>query len=145
MNRPAIRDLLGTVLCQWYQSAAAWVPPGVLSTRTCDTCAISLVADTIDLTQWPHDLMHELVSAVGTMAVQISESWAEDECADGYDDVGRMKCVVTLVRSAVMEQRGDLLDVLEQCVEPALAEYVDTEAARGIAGLTEWSNGTSSR
>ncbi|MFM9876346.1 MAG: hypothetical protein ACKVOG_00650 [Rhodoglobus sp.] len=145
MNRPAIRDLLGTVLCQWYQSAAAWVPPGVLSSYTCDTCSTSLAADAIDFSAWPHDLMHELATSLGTMARQISESWAADECSDGYDDEGRMRCVVALLRSAVIEHRDDMLDVLEECVEPTLTHYLETEAARGLAGLAEWSNGTSGR
>lgn len=145
MNRPAIHDLLGTILSTWYQTAAAWVPPGVLSEHTCDTCSTSLLADAVDVAAWPHDLMHDLATALNRAVEEISESWADDGCSDGLDEDGRMLCVFTLVRTTVMEHREDLLDVLAECVEPTLADYLEAETIRGIASLGEWSNGNPGR
>lgn len=145
MNRRAIHDLLGTILSTWYQSAAAWVPPGVLSAETCTTCSTSLLADAIDVSVWPHDLMHDLAASLNTAVDQISDSWADDGCVDGYDEDGRRMCVFTLVHTEVVGHREDLLDVLSECVEPKLVDYLAEETTRGIAGLAEWSNGTSGR
>jgi len=89
--------------------------------------------------------MHDLATALNRAVEEISESWADDGCSDGLDEDGRMLCVFTLVRTTVMEHREDLLDVLAECVEPTLADYLEAETIRGIASLGEWSNGNPGR
>lgn len=139
VNRPAIHDLLGSILSTWYQRAAAWAPPGWLSAHTCETCSTSLLADAIDVAVWPHDLMHDLASSLNTGVMQISESWAEDGCEDGLDEDGRMLCVFTLVRTTIIDHRDDVLDVLNECVEPRMSEYLAAESTRGIDEFAAWS------
>jgi hypothetical protein len=143
VNRPAIDDLLGTILYAWYQTVAAWEPPGQLTDRTCDTCSTSLLAEAVDISVWPHELMHALAGSLGIAVQQITQSRADDGCCASCTDDERGVCAITLVRASIIERRADLLDVLTECVEPTLEEYLATETARGLLHLTEWTNGSS--
>lgn len=138
MNRSAIRDLLGSVLSTWCRSVAEWTPPGALSGEQCSTCHASLAGRALDLSAWPHGLVHELVTSIETTIWQVSESIAEDAMFEGSRptfsiDDRRGQSLRQFVLAVVMEHRADMVDVLTQCVEPRLDAYVREEAERGLA------------
>ncbi len=126
MNRSAIDDLLGGILSGWYESVADWVPPGHASARTCTTCGSSILADVVDVADWPHDLMHQLAGAVETAFLQILDSLVPPPVAS-YDAVRRFMV------DWLGGNSDDLLDVLRECVAPKLDEWVASELERAFA------------
>ena len=89
MNRPAIDDLLGSILSTWYESVAEWMPPGQLSATTCTTCSSTALACAVDVWRWPHDLTHQLGLMLESAIVTITES-LEFELYAG--EIGRASC-----------------------------------------------------
>lgn len=137
MNSRAIDDLLGTILTQWYGAVALWEAPGVLTDGTCASCRSSLVASAIDVTAWPHDLIHRLNAELQMAITQVSASIAEEEsgCPSGDH-----RCAEELVSSALVDHADDLLDVLNECVAPTLDRYVALELERGLHELDRLSD-----
>jgi len=137
VNRPAIDDLLASILSSWYESVAEWMPPGQLSAATCSSCRGSALADVISIGEWPHDLMHQLATQYEEAIGIISESLEaetdpeivakRDAHALGCPD-GIAGCVRAHVISELHDQRADLLDVLCECVTPRLDEWVSSQA-----------------
>lgn len=132
MNSRAIDDLLGTILTQWYGTVALWQAPGVLSDATCDPCRSSLVSAALDVSQWPHDLLHRLDSDLDDAATLIGESLAEDETGCASAD---HQCARELLRDALVAHSDDLLDVLTECVSPKLDRFVGLEVERALREL----------
>ena len=144
MNPRAIDDLLGTVLASFYHSAAAWAPPGELSDRTCATCSASLLSETIEIWRWPHDLMHRLAVSLSTVVDQVEDSLEDslanaDRCEPARGDENAL--ATAIVRSAIIQHRADVLDVLAECVEPGLHAYLESECSRGIDDAARWVQG----
>lgn len=138
MNPRAIDDLLCTVLSTFYRSAAAWMPPGRLSDHTCTICATSLLSEAVEVGRWPHELMHDLARSLETVAAQIADAYDDEEpnpdAVDGF-------AAIAVVRAAIAEHSADILDVLRECVEPRLEEYLAVECARGLGEATQWPQG----
>lgn len=132
MNPRAIDDLLGTILSQWYGTVALWAAPGELSEATCALCRTGIVADVIDHTVWPHDLVHTLNGALESAATQITTSLAEEESGC---PTGDHQCARELLTGTMMEHVPDILDVLRECVTGKLDRYVGLELERGMREL----------
>jgi len=138
VNPPEIRDLMDTLLSAWYHKAASWAPPGRLSGDTCSLCPDSLLAEHIDVAVWPHDLMHELVTALDTGVTEISESFLGD--GPGIpSEASRVALAVAAVRSTLTEHADDLVDVLTECVEPRLSAYVSGQRDVVMGCVPAWS------
>lgn len=137
MNSRAIDDLLGTILTQWYGAVALWEAPGALTDGTCAPCRSSLVASAIDVTAWPHDLIHRLNAELQATIAQVSASIAEEEsgCPSGDH-----RCAEELVSAALVDHADDLLDVLHECVALKLDRYVGLELERGLRELDRLSD-----
>ena len=129
MNSRAIDDLLGTILTQWYGAVALWEAPGMLTDGTCTRCRSSLVTAAIDVTAWPHDLIHRLDTELHAAITHVGAS-IEEEGAGGLkaDHRGARQ----LVGLALVDHADDLLDVLNECVAPKLDRYVALELERGL-------------
>lgn len=132
MNLRAIDDLLETVLSQWYGTVALWTAPGELSDVTCATCGSGLVAGAIDVSAWPHDLVHALETSLEAAVELISASFAEDELGCAAAD---HRCARELVSGALTERAADLVDVLSQCVTGRIDRFVGLEVERGLREL----------
>lgn len=115
MNRPAIDDLLGSILSTWYESVAEWAPPGQLSPMTCTQCRSSLLSEIMDVAWWPHDLMHQLSTALDSAVETISESQHPSDARDH-------------VFTHLSTQMVDVVDVLNECVTPRLDEWISSQA-----------------
>lgn len=136
MNRPAIDDLLGSILSTWYESVAEWTPPGQLSADTCTECRATALADTVDLSEWPHDLMHQLATSLEAAIVIIADSLETetdpkvvgkrdahlDECEQPLE-----LCVRDYVARETARWSADLLDVLTECVTPRLDHWISSQ------------------
>jgi hypothetical protein len=140
VNRTAIDDLLSTILSVWYQTAAHWSPPGEVSANSCETCPISLLAEVVEIAPWPHDLAHDLATSLDESVAQISDSWDEEQHHGLIIEEFGMQRARAVVGSVISDHRHDLLDVLAECVEPRLEEYLEREARRGIDEFANWSN-----
>jgi hypothetical protein len=131
MNRPAIQDLLGSVLCTWYASVAEWRPPGRLSASTCTSCRSSILASSCDIEEWPHDLMHDLAMDLDAAAAAIQDSLEEEHIR------GRLGSLevpaVRYVTEAFSAHLSDIADVLAECVAPRLDAWIATESARALS------------
>lgn len=137
MNRPAIDDLLGSILSTWYESVAEWMPPGQLSAVTCISCRSSALAAVITVGEWPHELMHQLASAYDEAIIIVTESLeteTETEIVAKRDAHAREcplpigECVRQHVTSEIASQATDLLDVLNECVTPRLDDWISSQA-----------------
>ncbi len=124
MNRSAIDDLLHTTLSRWYESLADWAPPGRLSAATCTSCHRSPLAQHLEVEEWPHDLVHQLVALLGDLHGQVSSSVPDGAARDRA--LGHL-------RARIREHSCDVLDVLVECVEPRVQAWVRRELERGLA------------
>lgn len=133
VNRPAIDDLLGSILSTWYESVAEWMPPGQLSADTCAECRSTALAFSFDMLAWPHELMHQLGASLDGAIAIITESLTDETdpvvlrrrdehlatCPQPLD-----LCVRDYVIREISERKEELTDVLEQCVTPRIDEWV---------------------
>lgn len=132
MNRLAIDDLLGGILSGWYESVADWAPPGQGSGEICLTCPDSILAEVLDVREWPHDLVHQLAMALDEAAVEIYEALDSepiDDCSYGSS----FECVRRYVADTVTANHADMTDVLAECVTPRIDEYVTAAVATALA------------
>lgn len=132
MNRLAIDDLLGGILSGWCESVADWTPPGQGSPHTCTTCHTSILAGVMDVTAWPHEVMHQLASALDDAADEIYV-YLDSRSTDRVVLGSSRESVRRYVADTVTAQRADLLDVLVECVESRIAEFTSREAGRILA------------
>lgn len=131
MNRTAIDDLLCGIVSGWYESVADWAPPGQTSGLTCAACGHTLLAQVIDVREWPHDLMHQFAAELESASLHILD--ARHASGDAGDGVVALEEVRAYVAETITHQLDDILDVLEQCVTPRLDAYVGRRLARGLA------------
>ena len=142
-----MRDLLDSTLDGWYSYLASWQAPGETSQDGCQTCAESSFSHIDGLGDWPHDIMHRLVRDLSTAARHVHYSLDElDESAESivalYSEGERAARSAVLARhaeflvlAAVETRKDEMRDVLEQCVAPALEEYLSAECERGLLEL----------
>ena len=147
MNR-AMHDLLDTTLDSWYSYLASWQAPGADNRADCAECAASPFSGLAGLENWPHDIVHALVAGLTAAVRHVALSLEElDEArsiagATAPTSHDRAQRWVVLNRHAeavvlvwVRAREAVMRDVLEQCVEPALDEYLRVECERGLAQL----------
>lgn len=130
MQAPAIDDHVSTKLFAWYTIVSAWEPPGEGFEGICAECAESSLAGAIDISAWPHDVIHTLVESLRSAVYDVQDSYCE-ECGwdpDATPELARRAVADTLVRYA-----ADIEDVLEQCLSERLQSYLSAQA-----DLVEW-------
>ena len=132
MQAPAIDDHVSTKLYSWYTVVSEWEPPGEGFEGVCAECADSALACSVDITAWPHDVMHQLATSLDIAAEEIHAHLGEqpiDDCNYGSS----RECVHRYVVDTVTAKLADLLDVLVECVEPRLADFTSREVERVLA------------
>lgn len=149
MNR-AMRDLLDTTLDGWYSYLASWEAPGPVGPHACRLCADSPFSRIDGLGDWPHDIVHRLVVDLSTAArhVHLTLEELDQTSTISAPLIHATASQERLARSAVLARHAEFLvlagiqdrkeamrDVLENCIEPALDEYVRSECERGLLEL----------
>jgi len=135
MNR-AMRDLLDSTLDGWYTYLASWEAPGELGASGCELCSESLFSRLDGLGDWPHDIVHRLVRDLTTAVRHVHHSLQEIDEGEPDDRLAHSAVLARhaefLVLSAIETRRDEMIDVLEQCIEPALDSYLRAECERGL-------------
>jgi len=136
MHQLPLDEILGATLESWYARVTEWVPPGVAIDGQCADCATSAAAATLSNRLWPHSIVHELTIALAVLEKQLSESLAEDR----LEWVGNSSVAVSIEVRALLADRvsaaqGDIVDVLEQCLQPRLDAWVAGELAKCLDAI----------
>ena len=126
MQAPAIDDHLSTKLCAWYTFVSVWEPPGEGSTEVCQECIESALGCTIDLLQWPHDVIHVLVVSLRSAVRDVHASYCEEF---EWDRSSAPIVARDAVRDALAAHAEDIIDVLEHCVSDKVDTWVTAELA----------------
>lgn len=146
MNQ-AMRDLLDTTLDGWYSYLASWVEPVAADSAVCQHCSDSPFSRLEGLGDWPHDIIHTLVRDLAVAVRHVHHSLEELDEAQGSalhvesaaERAARSAVLARhaefLVLSAVATRNDEMRDVLEQCIEPALRDYLRAECERGLLQL----------
>jgi hypothetical protein len=121
-----VTEFIEAILVDWYRTAAAWAPPGNLTSRGCELCGVSPLPARLGLAEWPHDVTHPLVR-------DLTE--AEQSLGQMLEDAGQpvtVELAAGWMRTTVDSHAGDIRDILRQCVEPRFDEYVRQQAGRAV-------------
>jgi hypothetical protein len=117
MEQCSVDDFVGTIMVNWYTRVALWVPPGQAADKRCATCRDSVLGEAIDVTAWPHDLMHSLAVSLGLAINLVERSLSEDALGVAsrrgpavHDAAHRM------VASSLSGCTAEIEDVLAGCV-----------------------------
>jgi len=125
MHELPVDEILGATLESWYARVAEWVPPGIASNGQCEECGTSPAAAILSDRLWPHSIVHELTVALAILERQLSESLVEDRLEwAGNSPVAVSTEVRALLADRVSAARADIVDVLEQCLQPRLDAWV---------------------
>ncbi|MEP6482448.1 MAG: hypothetical protein ABJA94_10625 [Rhodoglobus sp.] len=123
MNEHAIDDLLSTALYSWYTAVARWMPGSLEATKACADCHHALTA-VIEPEEWPHELVDNLAAALSEVVRQVAESILEEEPGD--PEIGA-SLAQAIVMARFVRHRADIVDVLEQCIPPRRAAFLELE------------------
>ena len=129
MRAPAIDDHVTTKLYAWYTIVSEWEPPGDGFTGICVECTQSALACRIDVSAWPHDVIHVLVQSLTAVVADVQASYDEEGVGDA--ELARAAVSETIARHAV-----DIEDVLEQCLSERLQSYLTAQVDLGVWDLT---------
>jgi len=119
MNKFAIDDMLDQSLTAWYGEVSLWMPDSSNPPRFCQGCHGEL-APVIDPQAWPHELVESLAAMIDRVVRQLTESDIEDSAGD---PVATVEGARSTVMAALTQHRGDIADVLEQCVRYRLDAF----------------------
>ena len=117
MEQSSVDDFVGTIMVNWYTRVALWVPPGQAADNRCATCRDSVLSEALDVTAWPHDLMHSLAVSLGLAINLVERSLSEDALGFAnrrgpavHDAAHRM------IASSLADCTDEMEDVLAGCV-----------------------------
>ncbi len=122
MAYPAI-GIVEELLADWFSAIASWLPSGDPAHHGCTSCADSTVASTLGIENWPHDLVHVIVTHAATMTEVAREHTATARDAE------------ELVLAALAASAGDAHDIFDSCVAKPLGAYLRVEVERLIESL----------
>jgi hypothetical protein len=123
MEQNSVDDFIGTIMVNWYTRVALWLPPGQAADTRCATCRDSVLGEALDVTVWPHDLMHSLAVSLGLAVDLVERSLSEDSLGfvarrgpAVHDESRRM------IASSLANCTAEILDVLMSCVTDRLED-----------------------
>ncbi len=119
MNTRAIDDLLDQSLSAWCSEVSLWMPDSSGAPRQCGAYHGELTP-IIDPEEWPHELVDNFAAAIDWVVRQVAESDIEDRLGDPEAMVVAARCTVMAM---LVRHRGDISDVLEQCIRYRLLAF----------------------
>lgn len=117
MQAPAIDDHVTTKLYEWYTIVSRWEPSGEVFSGSCAECSESALVCAVDVTAWPHDVIHPLVVSLRGAIDDVQCSYVEERAGDAGNARARARLAVV---GTVAPHTSDILDVLEQCLSERL-------------------------
>lgn len=136
---PTLSSFVETLLTDWYSTAARWSAPGNSSPVGCPQCEVSSFLRLPGLVEWPHDVIHPLVASLEGAVLEVQRSLEELDAElagsvepDPERRAAYARHALKLVYATAMLNSEDILDVLENCVGPAIEEYVARELRAGM-------------
>jgi hypothetical protein len=108
---PAV-GIVEELLVEWFSAIATWSPASATSHDGCTSCSDSPIALALGITEWPHDLVHLIVTRAGTMTEVLDEQ---------------------LMLRILEANARDAHDIYESCVAQQLQSYLRTEVEWLIA------------
>ena len=132
MQAPAIDDHVSSKLYAWYTLVSEWVPPGHGSTGVCAGCASSSLASKIDITVWPHDVIHLLVASLRSATADVEDSYREEF---PWNSGSAAEVAREAVRSTLERHADDIVDVLDECLTDKLQSYLTEQVEAGMLEL----------
>jgi hypothetical protein len=118
---------VGGIITEWYSRVAQWRPPGSGNETACMTCLNSPFNQLADFAEWPHDVVHSLVSDLNSAVLEVEAAIGEPR--RGAPDPLRAH---DLVYAAAEKHSADIVDVLRKCVEPKLSRYLRSQASDSV-------------
>ena len=123
MEQSSVDDFIGTIMVNWYTRVAMWMPPGQPADTRCATCRDSVLGEALDVTVWPHDLMHTLAVSLGLAVDLVERSLSEDSLGFAtrrgpavHDEARRM------IATSLADCSAEMVDVLTNCVTHRLED-----------------------
>lgn len=138
MNQHSVDDFVASIVLAWYARVSQWMPPGEPPFVRCEICRDSPLGTVLDLAEWPHDVMHELTSALDLGLAHVHVSLFEEPGSDLLDPVTRRshdRQARRLVAASLLARSAELSDVLEQCVRFRMDEQLTIELERSLLEL----------
>lgn len=111
MAYPAV-GIVEELLVEWYSAIASWIPGSPLAHAGCASCTDSAVASALGITDWPHDLVHHIVTRTRSVTTELDEQ---------------------LILDVLAANARDAHDIYESCVAQQLQAYLRTEVEWLIA------------
>lgn len=128
MQATAIDDHVTTKLYSWYTAVSEWKPPGEGFVGICTECAESTLAEIVDLSAWPHHVMHLLVESLRAAVRDVQDSYAE-ECE--WDAQAAPAVAHRSVAEALRRYAADIQDVLDECLSERIQNYLTAQVEQG--------------
>jgi hypothetical protein len=123
MEQCSVDDFIGTIMVNWYTRVALWMPPGQPADARCAICRDSVLGEALDVTVWPHDLMHNLAVSLGLAVDLVERSLSEDSVGFAtrrgpavHDSARRM------IAASLADCSAEMVDVLTNCVSHRLED-----------------------
>ena len=137
MKQLYVDDYVGTILSAWYTRAALWVPGegGPEALISCELCSGSPLADVIDVTAWPHELIHHLAFTLGAALGHVEISVAEDSRTGSA--MSRLTVPITarrMMTTSLRARSAEMSDVLENCVLYRIEDRELMDLERSLLG-----------
>jgi hypothetical protein len=118
---------VGGIITEWYSRIAQWRPPGSGNETACTTCLNSPFNRLADFAEWPHDVVHSLVSDLNGAVLEVQAALGEPR-RGGYSELRAHD----LVYAVAEKHSADIVDVLRKCVEPRLNRYLKNQAMESV-------------
>jgi len=120
MNQTSVDDFTATILSSWYAVASNWMPPGD-DLALCDACFHSPLMDVLDVSGYPHDVIHELAAPIIVAVEHVRISLEEEQIPAGGLTARQM------VATSLLGRSEDIHDVLENCIRYRMDDFITLE------------------
>jgi len=130
MNQTSVDDFTATILSTWYAVASQWMPPGDTN-PLCVTCFRSPVMDVVDVSDYPHDVIHELVVPIGIAVEHVRISLAEEHPSDAAPALVGVTAR-QMVSTSLLGRSDELHDVLENCIRYRMDDFITLELEHNL-------------
>jgi len=128
MNQASVDDFTSTMLAVWYGVASQWMPPGDAA-GTCEVCELSPLMDVLDVSSYPHDIVHDLAVSLTAAVEHVTISLAEEP------QHPRKPTARQLVAASLLGHGAEISDVFENCIRYRLNDHLTMDLEGSFLGF----------